>query len=119
MRELVARVHVLLRRVERAAAPEDPPLRFDGLTIDLAERRVRVGEDEVHLTRIEFDLLACLAARPRAVHPRDRLLAEVWGWGEGVGSRTVDSHVKALRRKLGGEWIRTVHGVGYALEVPA
>ncbi len=119
MRELVARVHVLLRRIERSAGREDEALRFDGLTIDLTERRVRVGDDEVHLTRIEFDLLACLAGRPRAVHPRERLLAEVWGWGEGVGSRTVDSHVKALRRKLGGGWIRTVHGVGYALEVPA
>jgi len=120
MRELVARVHALLRRFERAARlVEDAPLRFGELEIDLAERRVRVGADEVHLTRIEFDLLACLAARPRAVHPRDRLLAEVWGWGDGVGSRTVDSHIKALRRKLGGDWIRTVHGIGYALEVPA
>jgi DNA-binding response OmpR family regulator len=119
LRELVARVHVLLRRVERSVPREDLALRFDGLTIDLAERRVRLGDDEVHLTRIEFDLLACLASRPRAVHPRERLLADVWGWGDGVGSRTVDSHVKALRRKLGGDWIRTVHGVGYALEVPA
>jgi DNA-binding response OmpR family regulator len=119
MRELVARVHALLRRVERAAAQPDPPLRIGELEINLAERRVSVGAGEVHLTRTEFDLLVCLASRPRAVLNRDRLLAEVWGWGEGASSRTVDSHIKALRRKLGGGLIRTVHGVGYALDVPA
>jgi DNA-binding response OmpR family regulator len=119
MRELVARVHALLRRVERAAAQPDPPLRIGELEINLAERRVSVGAGEVHLTRTEFDLLVCLASRPRAVLNRDRLLAEVWGWGDGASSRTVDSHIKALRRKLGGGLIRTVHGVGYALDVPA
>ena len=74
--------------------------------------------DEVHLTRTEFDLLAYLASRPRAAIARETLLEQVWGWGDAAGSRTVDSHVKALRRKLGGDMIRTVHGVGYALEVP-
>ncbi|MDQ1655401.1 MAG: hypothetical protein QOD41_484 [Cryptosporangiaceae bacterium] len=119
MRELLARVHALLRRIERAAQdPPDEGLRLGGLEINLAERRVWVGGAEVHLTRTEFDLLACLAARPRAVLPRERLLAEVWGWGDASGTRTVDSHVKALRRKLGGDLIRTAHGVGYALEVP-
>ena len=57
-----------------------------------------------------------LARRPRAVLPRERLLAEVWGWADASGTRTVDSHVKALRRKLGADLIRTVHGVGYALD---
>jgi DNA-binding response OmpR family regulator len=123
MREVVARVHALLRRVERAAEAAahtegEPLLRVGQLEVDLTERRVRVGPDEVHLTRTEFDLLVCLAARPRAVLARERLLAEVWGWSDGAGSRTVDSHIKALRRKLGGDLIRTVHGVGYALEVP-
>jgi DNA-binding response OmpR family regulator len=119
MRELVARVHAMLRRMERVAARADEPaLRLGTLEINLTERRVRIDADEVHLTRTEFDLLVCLAMRPRAVLPRDRLLAEVWGWGEGAGTRTVDSHIKALRRKLGGDLIRTVHGVGYALEVP-
>ena len=49
---------------------------------------------------------------------REQLLAEVWGWPDASGTRTVDSHVKALRRKLGADLIRTVHGVGYALEAP-
>jgi DNA-binding response OmpR family regulator len=122
MRELVARVHVLLRRVDRAAEASQPaestPLRVGDLRIDLTERRVHMNDAEVHLTRTEFDLLAALAVRPRAVLARERLVAEVWGWGDGASSRTVDSHVKALRRKLGGKSIRTVYGVGYALEVP-
>jgi DNA-binding response OmpR family regulator len=119
MRELVARVQALLRRADRSAQDHpDAGLRLGVLEISHAERRVWVGGDEIHLTRTEFDLLACLAARPRAVLPRERLLADVWGWGDASGTRTVDSHIKALRRKLGVDLIRTAHGVGYALEVP-
>ena len=88
------------------------------LEINRAERRVRRGGVEAHLTPTEFDLLVHLARRPRAVLPRERLLAEVWGWADASGTRTVDSHVKALRRKLGADLIRTVHGVGYALDGP-
>jgi DNA-binding response OmpR family regulator len=120
MRELSARVHALLRRFERAtaAAREDAPtIRLGDLEINQAERRVRRGGVEAHLTPTEFDLLVHLAGRPRAVLPRAQLLADVWGWAAAGGTRTVDSHVKALRRKLGGDLIRTVHGVGYALEV--
>ena len=121
LRELAARVHALLRRQDRAAAaerPDEPVLRVGDLEIDRAERRVRRDGAEAHLTPTEFDLLAHLAARPRRVHPRDELLAAVWGWSDGgSGTRTVDSHVKALRRKLGPDLIRTVHGVGYALDV--
>jgi DNA-binding response OmpR family regulator len=117
-RELVARVRALLRRVERRP-PAGEALRVGALLVDPAERRVRVGEEEVALTATEFDLLAVLASRPGAVHTRDQLLAEVWGWRDGSGSRTVDSHVRGLRRKLGPGWLRTVHGVGYALEAAA
>ncbi|MFC9358135.1 response regulator transcription factor [Rhodococcus sp. NPDC057014] len=120
MRVLVARVHALLRRADRAheSVPAEPAgLAVGDLEVDLVERRVRRGADEIHLTRTEFDLLAYFASRPRAAIARESLLAEVWGWGDGAGSRTVDSHVKALRRKLGGDLIRTVHGVGYALDV--
>ncbi|HEX5594831.1 MAG TPA: response regulator transcription factor [Micromonosporaceae bacterium] len=120
LRELAARVHALLRRVERAGEvirDDQPPIRFGDLEINQAERRVRRNGVEVHLTPTEFDLLVHLAGRPRAVLSRERLLTEVWGWTESYGTRTVDSHVKALRRKLGADVIRTVHGVGYALEV--
>ncbi|MGK2869753.1 MAG: response regulator transcription factor [Mycobacterium sp.] len=116
MRELVARVRVLLRRVDRAI--EQQPLSVGRYRIDLQERRVHDGTHEISLTRTEFDLLVFLAGRPRAAVARETLLEHVWGWASEVESRTVDSHVKALRRKLGSELIRTVHGVGYALEVP-
>ena len=119
MRELAARVHALLRRAAKAApAPAAPPtLRFGDLEINQAERRVQRGGIEAHLTPTEFDLLVHLAGSPRTVLPRERLLADVWGWADASGTRTVDSHIKGLRRKLGSDLIRTVHGVGYALEV--
>jgi DNA-binding response OmpR family regulator len=124
MRELAARVHALLRRAERGLTAEsverrdEAPIVVGDLLINRSERRVVRGGVEAHLTPTEFDLLVHLARRPKAVLPRERLLAEVWGWADASGTRTVDSHVKALRRKLGADLIRTVHGVGYALEVP-
>jgi DNA-binding response OmpR family regulator len=119
MRELAARVHALLRRATRmsAAGSGAPALRLGDLEINQAERRVLRAGVEVHLTPTEFDLLVHLAGRPRTVLPRERLLADVWGWADASGTRTVDSHIKGLRRKLGPDLIRTVHGVGYALEV--
>jgi DNA-binding response OmpR family regulator len=114
MRELAARVRVLLRRVERR--PADHLLVLGDLHVDPARRRVTVGDRQVHLTATEFDLLHRLAERPGVVHSRERLLEEVWGWRDGSSTRTVDSHIAALRRKLGAERIRTVHGVGYAAE---
>lgn len=124
MRELVARTKALLRRTERAARAvemaaadqPEPPLEFGDVTVDRAQRRVTRGDTEVHLTPTEFDLLLALAASPRTVLTRERLLAEVWDWVDASGTRTVDSHIKALRRKLGPDLIRTVHGVGYAFE---
>jgi DNA-binding response OmpR family regulator len=123
MRELTARIAVLLRRVERAAqvagqggTPDTAPIVIGDLEINRAERRVRRGGTEAPLTPTECDLLVHLAGRPRTVLPRERLLTEIWGWADVSGTRTVDSHIKALRRKLGADLIRTVHGVGYALE---
>ena len=133
MRELIARITALLRRVDLVRAQalagteagdqdEDPaaPLELGSaqhpLTVDRARRRVRADGAEVHLTPIEFDLLLSLARRPGQVVSRQSLLAEVWDWADASGTRTVDSHVKALRKKIGAERIRTVHGVGYSLE---
>jgi DNA-binding response OmpR family regulator len=119
MRELVARIRVLLRRVERAAtlATRGPArIRLGPLDIDPARRRVCIHGVDVHLTPTEFDLLVCLADAPGTVHTREQLLAEVWDWPDAAGTRTVDSHVKSLRSKLGAGLVRTVHGVGYALE---
>jgi len=119
MRELLARTKALLRRVERAAQLNDqssPAITAGDVVIDRAQRRVSREGVPVHLTPTEFDLLVMLAATPRTVLTRERLLAEVWDWVDASGTRTVDSHVKALRRKLGPDLIRTVHGVGYAFE---
>jgi DNA-binding response OmpR family regulator len=122
IRELAARVAVLFRRVERATQQhaESSRIALGDLEIDPAQRRVLRRGEPAHLTPTEFDLLVYLARHPRTVQPREALLANVWGWAEatGNGTRTVDSHIKALRRKLGADLIRTVHGVGYALEVP-
>jgi DNA-binding response OmpR family regulator len=117
MRELVARIAALLRRVDRAGElAASRPLQLGSLTIDPGARKVRIDDGEVRLTPTEFDLLVCLAAAPGQVLTREKLLADVWGWPGASGTRTVDSHVKALRSKIGAERVRTVHGVGYALE---
>jgi DNA-binding response OmpR family regulator len=115
-RELVARIKALLRRVQRRPEPPGEAVRIGPLTLDPESRRVAVDDDEKHLTPTEFDLLRTLAARPGAVFTREQLLAEVWGWRDGSGQRTVDSHIRGLRRKLGSELVRTVHGIGYALK---
>ena len=114
-RELVARIRAVLRRVADAA--DGAVRRHGSLELDHATRRVRWNGDEVHLTPIEFDLLSHLLTRPGVVFPRDQLLADVWGYAGGAGPRTVDSHVRSLRRKLGDDVVRTVHGIGYALGV--
>ena len=114
--EVVARVKAVMRRV---SAPPDPHrvLRAGPAEIEPTGRRVTVGEREVDLTRLEFDLLAELAAHPRVVYTRERLLEKVWGYQSAVGGKTVDVHVANLRRKLGEDiGIVAVRGVGYRLE---
>jgi DNA-binding response OmpR family regulator len=116
-RELVARVHAILRRVGRAAGAADPAgrtLRLGRVALEPATRRATLDGEPVHLTPTEFDILALLGDKPGVVFTREQLLADIWGYRDGFGARTVDSHVQALRRKLGASVIRTVHGVGYA-----
>jgi DNA-binding response OmpR family regulator len=115
-RELVARVRAVLRRAGGTPFAGGDRRTLGALQIDGGTRRVHVRGEEVHLTPTEFALLAHLAERPGLVVSRARLLVEVWGYADGTGERTVDSHVAALRRKLGPDVVRTVHGVGYALE---
>jgi DNA-binding response OmpR family regulator len=121
MRVLVARIRALLRRVERDAGTAGQPsavLNLGPLQIDRAARRVQYAGADVRLTRTEFDLLEVMADDPGAVFSRGELLERVWAWADATPTRAVDSQIKALRRKIGAEMIRTVHGVGYALEVP-
>ena len=114
MRELTARVRALLRRVERSAHDPDRVLCAGGVEVDISRRRVRLDGEAVALTATEFDLLVYLLLSPGVVRTRDDLLSEVWGYRDGSGPRTVDSHVRAVRRKVRADVIRTVHGIGYA-----
>jgi DNA-binding response OmpR family regulator len=114
MRELTARVRALLRRAERSATDPDRVLRAGNFEIDVSRRRAKLDGQLVGLTATEFDLLVYLLATPGVVRTREDLLAEVWGYRDGSGPRTVDSHVRAIRRKVGSDVIRTVHSIGYA-----
>ena len=115
-REVVARVRAVLRRAwrESPSAPETPlPLACDADT-----RRASVCGQPLELTRVEFDLLACMLSAPGRVFTRAQLIERIWGDNFAITDRTVDSHVKALRRKVseaGGQaqLIETVRGVGY------
>lgn len=115
-REIVARVRAVLRRAAPTAQGSPaPPL---PLSIDEATRRAQVNGRPMELTRVEFDLLACLLGAPGRVFTRAQLIDRVWGDGFAITDRTVDSHVKGLRRKVadaGGDagLIETVRGVGY------
>jgi DNA-binding response OmpR family regulator len=122
IRELLARVHALLRRVElfresgNDAAP--PVLTAGPVAVDLAQHTVVVAGEPVELTPKEFDLLALLVRNPGRAFARDYLLEKVWGYDYGGFDRTVDTHVLRLRKKLGaaGDQIETVWGVGYRLK---
>lgn len=128
-RELVMRVKALLRRTGNTV-PEtvQPPnlghiLTFPGLVINVDARKVLVEEIEVSLTPKEFELLLYLAQRPEKVFSREELLRDVWNYQFFGDQRTVDTHVKRLREKLGRlsdrvpQHIHTVWGVGYKFEV--
>jgi DNA-binding response OmpR family regulator len=116
-RELSGRVRAVLRR---AAAPESGPRerrvrRLGEVRLDPDARTVAVGEAPVSLTPREFDLLACLMDEAGRVLSRSRLVERVWGDDSAAGHRSVDTHVKTIRRKLGPgrRHIETVRGVGY------
>jgi DNA-binding response OmpR family regulator len=104
------------------AGAADAPLDFGPLRIDTDVREVTVGPRVVELTRLEFDLLAHLAARPRHVFSRDQLLADVWNSSpDWQTPKTVTEHVRRLRNKMESgagcdRWIRTVPGAGYRFE---
>jgi len=119
VREVVARIRALLRRVERARElAQEVPVRIElgTLAVDASARRVWVDGGEVHLSPLEFELLLTLAAAPGTVRTREDLMREVWGWADARGTRTLDTHVRTLRAKIGASRVRTVHGVGYAVE---
>ena len=122
VRELVLRVRAVLRRRGAGGTPSLPPTESEGerldfgeLQIDVPQHRVRVGQETLDLTATEFRLLLELARRKGRVLSRGALLENVWDMPPDLGTRTVDTHVKRLREKLGSAaaYLETVRGVGY------
>jgi two-component system, OmpR family, phosphate regulon response regulator PhoB len=115
VRELVLRVRAILRRGERTPAQAEDVVEFGCLRVDELAHRVWVEDEEIHLTALEFKLLQTLLLRRGRVQTRDTLLQDVWGHVGGLTTRTIDTHVQRLRKKLGaaGDYISTLRGVGY------
>jgi two-component system phosphate regulon response regulator PhoB len=116
MRELLLRVQTILRRAGgKVAATGEENIEFGCLRVDVAAHRAWVEGREIDLTALEFKLLVTLHERKNRVQRRETLLNDVWGISADVTTRTVDTHVKRLREKLGaaGAFIETVRGVGY------
>jgi DNA-binding response OmpR family regulator len=120
-REIVARVRAVLRRAQAADAGARETGRVASalpLAVDEATRRATVEGRPIELTKVEFDLLSCLLSAPGRVFTRAQLIDRVWGDGFAITDRTIDSHVKSLRKKLEAahgdpNLIETVRGVGY------
>jgi phosphate regulon transcriptional regulator PhoB len=114
-REVILRIKAILRR----GSPEetDEQLTAGAITIDPARHQVSVNGKAVNLTSLEFKLLRTLMQRRGRVQERDRLLNEVWGYESVIDTRTVDTHIRRLREKLGkaGDIVETVRGFGYRL----
>lgn len=119
--ELAARVAAMLRRPRRRRS--EPDIReFGALSVDPRGREVRVAGCEVHLTRIEFDLLDTLSSQPEKAFPRRELIRAVWGHDWSGDDHLVDVHVANLRKKIdrdGAHYIKTVRGIGYRMAPPA
>lgn len=123
-RELVARVRALLRRANIESEPQRETLEFGDLVIDITGHKVFVRGEEVDLTTSEFKLLTTLSRYPGRVYTRMELVEKVLGYDFEGYERTIDSHIKNLRAKLGDDprnptWLYTVHGVGYRFEDPS
>jgi two-component system, OmpR family, response regulator QseB len=110
--ELVARVRALLRRQTNTATSV---LTAGSLSLDPVQRAVTQAGRELNLTAKEFALLEALLRRPGVVLSRERLEESIYGWGEEIGSNAVEVHLHNLRRKLGGDVIRNIRGVGYRI----
>lgn len=122
-RELVARVKAMLRRAQmQPATPQTPMLTHGALRIDPERHRCFHGDTEIVLTVTEFSLLHVLLSRPGRVYTRDDLVDRVWGVGHHITDRTIDSHIRRVRRKfaaVGADPVETVYGLGYRLRTDA
>jgi DNA-binding response OmpR family regulator len=115
-REVILRIQAILRRGQHFG--EEGSISAGAITIDMVRHRVSVAGKAVHLTSIEFKLLSTLLQRRGRVQARDRLLNDVWGYESLIDTRTVDTHVRRLREKLGNaaDAIETVRGFGYRFQ---
>jgi DNA-binding response OmpR family regulator len=116
-REFVLRIRAILRR--KSQGHEEELLRVGELELDRSRHEVRAGDRAIECTATEFRLLSILMERQGRVQERDRLLSDVWGYDTVIDTRTVDTHMRRLRDKLGefGKYIETVRGFGYRLSV--
>ena len=117
VRELILRVKAVLKRNQKTATPLKINRSFGSLVMDIESHEVFIDDEEITLTALEFKLLNQLVERRGRVQTRDQLLSDVWGYSSDVTTRTVDTHIKRLREKLGvmGKYIQTIRGVGYKL----
>ena len=118
-RELLLRIERLLKRGSPAATEAAECFNFGDLMIDIAKHEITVNGRTVQLTPTEFKLLTLLARRPERVHSRDKLLQEVWEYSQDIESRTIDTHMRRLRSKLGraAKHLTTVRNFGYLFKV--
>ena len=115
VRELILRIKAVLKRGERKQENLEVQRQFGELLIDVDSHEVFVNDQSITLTALEFKLLRQLVDRRGRVQSRDQLLSDVWGYSADVTTRTVDTHIKRLREKLGsmGKYVQTIRGVGY------
>jgi two-component system alkaline phosphatase synthesis response regulator PhoP len=112
---IVSRVKALLKRKIREAKPNHDSIPVAGLIIDTERFIVQKGQEEITLSKKEFELLQFLATKPGRVFSREEIFDAVWGVDAPAGDRTIDVHVRKLREKLGSDLIKTFKGVGYCL----
>jgi two-component system, OmpR family, alkaline phosphatase synthesis response regulator PhoP len=115
-RVLSSRIRAILKRVNPEVKLMEK-LEVDGLKIDLERFLVIKKDKEITLPKKEFKLLALLATKPGKVFTRETILQQIWGEEVVVGDRTIDVHVRKIREKLGNDYIKTIKGIGYKLEV--
>ena len=115
VKELILRIKAVLKRGDKKKDLVEVERKFGDLTIDVDSHEVQVNSEQIILTALEFRLLRQLVDNRGRVQSRDHLLSEVWGYNAEVTTRTVDTHIKRLREKLGsmGKYVQTIRGVGY------
>lgn len=119
VRELILRVKAILKRNTKTSNPSNQTheinRNFGSLKMNVESHEVFINDEEIILTALEFKLLRQLVERRGRVQTRDQLLTDVWGYSSDITTRTVDTHIKRLREKLGsiGKYVQTIRGVGY------